>query len=163
MPKRYGIEPKTSKPELYAKIGLGDPAAADEHSGMVRFELEDNNDKVLTSVVIGQQQEARGGPNLNEYYVLKDDDPQVWLVQGNLPTENEVGDWVDNEVMGIEPQRVCSGDRGASNWGDGSGDSLPSRGLRLPPWSTSLKARRSYRNGRAMTLAGAWLGCSFKT
>ena len=46
----------------------------------------------MIRIEAGQQQEARGNPNMSEYYVLKGDDPQVWLVQGSMPTENTIGD-----------------------------------------------------------------------
>jgi len=101
------IEPKTSKPHLYGKVGLGDPTMAGPDDEMVRFALKRENDEHYVTVTVGNEVDARGNRNLMEYYVLKDDDPQVWLVQGRIPTDRAFSDWIDVEIIGLEPQRAA--------------------------------------------------------
>lgn len=101
------VEPKTDKPALYEKLGLGDPAVAEKGSDLASFVLEDGQKNVLAKLIVGNKRDARGDPNLQEYYVLTGEDPKVWLVQGQLPIGNTLGEWIDTPILGIEPERVA--------------------------------------------------------
>ncbi|MDX1431540.1 MAG: DUF4340 domain-containing protein, partial [Gammaproteobacteria bacterium] len=93
------IEPKTSNPELYGELGLGD---ADQAGGKaVHFVLEDAAGDALAEFVVGEERPARGDPQADEYYVREPSDPQSWLVQGKIAIERNALDWLDQTVLSL--------------------------------------------------------------
>jgi hypothetical protein len=99
------IEPKTSNPELHAKLGLADN---DPQSESMLVRLKDQNENELLAVVIGRQKPARVDSNRSEYYVRAPTDPQVWLTEGKLPSDRTPVAWIDNRVLGPETGDIQS-------------------------------------------------------
>ncbi len=93
------IEPKTSNPELHAKLGLSE---IDPQSESMLVRLEDKNKSEILAVVIGKQKPARVGGNRSEYYVRAPTDPQVWLTEGKLPSDRTPAAWIDDRVLGAQ-------------------------------------------------------------
>ncbi len=97
-------EPKTKNPELYERLGLQDPDQEGSPSKMVSLKTVDNAE--TAKLVVGNQKPAKGNPRMSEIYVRKPDDPQTWLVTGNLPLETVSGEWLDKEVTALTTKRV---------------------------------------------------------
>lgn len=98
------IEPKTSNPDLYDRIGLGDPARAD--SGSIRFTLLDAGGGALADFVVGNREPSRIDLALEEFYLRRFDDPQSWLVEGRLSVSRDPIQWLDREILDIDATRV---------------------------------------------------------
>ena len=98
------IEPKTSNPDLYAKIGLDDFRAEDGNA--VQYSFRSANGETLAEIIIGNSRLGRADPQTNEYFVREPDMAQVWLVQGKLPDNIGVIEWLDSSVLTIERDRV---------------------------------------------------------
>ncbi len=98
------LEPKTSNPELYAKLGLDDPTSAESES--VQFTFQDASGNTMAAFVLGQDRPARGNPSLTEYYVRLPDDPQTWLVEGKLPRGKRALDWLDKSILSLDRGRI---------------------------------------------------------
>lgn len=98
------IEPKTSNPDLYAKLGLGDASQPDGKA--VRFTFEDAAGGALADLIVGNDRPSRGDPQASEYYVREPDDAQTWLVQGKIAVEKNALDWLDKTVLALDRERV---------------------------------------------------------
>ena len=98
------LEPKTKTPELYDRLGLQDPGLEGSTSKMVTLKTADNPE--VAKLVVGNQKPAKVNPRMSDIYVRKPDDPQTWLVIGNLPLETVPGEWLDTEVTALPTKRV---------------------------------------------------------
>lgn len=98
------IEPKTRKPELYSKLGLKDPGSGT--AGGVYFALETDQKNALAALIVGKILPAKGDPEMNELYVRLPDDPQSWLVEGKLPNEQKLTEWLERGISEIDRKRV---------------------------------------------------------
>jgi hypothetical protein len=98
------VEPKTSNPDLYAKLGLDDVTA--EGSSAVRYRLLDASGDVLADFLLGNSRSARGDPDASEYYVREPHDAQSWLVEGRLPDITNAVEWLDDGILTLERERV---------------------------------------------------------
>ncbi|GJL62833.1 MAG: hypothetical protein NPIRA04_14870 [Nitrospirales bacterium] len=97
-------EPKTKNPELYEKLGLQDKDAEGSSSTLITLKTKDAS--TAATLLLGDQRPAKGAPSLTEMYVRKPEDPQTWLVVGNLPIEKVPGQWLDKELLKIASKRV---------------------------------------------------------
>ncbi len=60
----------------------------------------------LAEVIIGNSRLGRADPQTNEYFVREPDIAQSWLVQGKLPDNIGVIEWLDSSVLAVERDRV---------------------------------------------------------
>jgi hypothetical protein len=98
------LEPKTKNPELYDRLGLQDK---DQEGALSTFvTLKTPNNPEAAKVIVGNQRPAKGNPRLSDIYVRKAEDPQTWLVNGNLPLEKMAGEWLDKEIISLMTKRV---------------------------------------------------------
>ncbi len=97
-------EPKTKNPNLYERLGLQDTDQEGSPAKMVTVKTADNPE--TAKLVVGNQKPAKGSPQMSDIYVRKPDDPQTWLVVGNLPLETVPGEWLDKEVIALTTKRV---------------------------------------------------------
>ncbi len=98
------LEPKTKNPELYDRLGLQDTDKEGAQSTYVTFKTPTKPEAV--KVIVGNQRPAKGNPRLSDIYVRKPEDPQTWLVTGNLPLEKMSGEWLDKELTALVTKRV---------------------------------------------------------
>ena len=98
------IEPKTSNPDLYEKIGLDDIRAEDGNA--VQYSFKNAAGDTLAEIIIGNSRLGRADPQTNEYFVREPAVAQSWLVQGKLPDAIGVIEWLDSSVLSIERDRV---------------------------------------------------------
>ncbi len=98
------IEPKTRKPELYAQLGVEDVDA--DGSESLKFTLKNTGGDALADFILGTRRPATGDPGLSEYYVRVAGDSQAWLVEGKLPEDKNPINWIDRDILEIEPKRV---------------------------------------------------------
>ncbi len=98
------LEPKTSNPERYAKLGLEDVTVEEAKSTHVM--IMNTSGEKLAELIIGDRRPAKADPSYNELFVRLLDDPQAWLVEGTLPNYQEGTDWLDNEILKLARDRV---------------------------------------------------------
>ena len=98
------IEPKTSNPDLYARIGLDDIHAEDGNA--VQYSFKNAAGDTLAEIIIGNSRLGRADPQTNEYFVREPAMVQTWLVQGKLPDAIGVIEWLNSRVLSIERDRV---------------------------------------------------------
>ncbi len=98
------IEPKTSNPDLYEKIGLDDIHAEDGTA--VQYSFKNAAGDTLAEIIIGNSRLGRADPQTDEYFVREPAMAQTWLVQGKLADAVGVIDWLDSRVLSIERDRI---------------------------------------------------------
>ena len=98
------VEPKTSRPEQYAKLELEDPAGADAES--FGYVMKDSGGGTIATVIVGKRRFVTTPTDADEYFVRVPDDPQAWLVSGNIPRNRRTLDWLRREVTKIDQIRV---------------------------------------------------------
>ena len=97
------VEPKTSKPENHARLGVQEPAA---DTGNTRIELYATGDAPVASLIAGK---IRGGlitGGRDGIYARVSGEQQAWLVAGNLDLPETQVDWVDRQIIHIKPKAV---------------------------------------------------------
>lgn len=112
------MEPKTSKPDRYADIGVQDPPAEpvpeqtpDPESTDAppppkatpsKVTLTDASGAMLASAVVGQQR--LGSPP--SVFVRKVGEAQSWLAEGQIEVPTEASGWFDTEIINLSRDRV---------------------------------------------------------
>ena len=99
------LEPKTSKPEFYEKLGVQDVEA--EGASSTEVTLTDAAATTLAKLIVGNQHPA-GTSGQDEVYVRKSGDPRTWLAMGNLSVPTMADEWLDKDFLEVEPKRVRS-------------------------------------------------------
>lgn len=98
------VEPKTSDPARYPRLGLVDPGV--ENSPAQGYRLQSDTDSTVASLIVGNSAPAKGDPDLSEFYVRLPGEPRAWLVEGKLPRGDTLVDWLDRAVAEIDRTRV---------------------------------------------------------
>lgn len=98
------IEPKTSNPELYGKIGVQDVATKGAES--LQIKLSDAKGQTLAELIVGKHEPSKANLNQREYFVRLPGDPQSWLVEGKLPDDKLPSNWLQKSILGLDARRV---------------------------------------------------------
>ncbi|MGD9851996.1 MAG: DUF4340 domain-containing protein [Nitrospirales bacterium] len=97
-------DPKTKNPELYDRLGL--LSKEKDGSTSLTISVKTGESTPIAQVVIGNQKPAKSNPRLSEIYIRKPDDPQAWLVTGNLRLDRLPEEWLDKEITALPTKRV---------------------------------------------------------
>ncbi len=95
------LEPKTSRPENYAKLGVQDPGP--DQAEPKRLILRDASGSQIQNLIVGNTQ-FRG--NSRQLYVRLSDDPQVFLVEGEINAQADPTTWIEREIVKLESGEV---------------------------------------------------------
>jgi len=98
------LEAKTSNPALYSKIGV--EAVTEEDAQSTLLTLKNAEGETVASVIIGNDRKAKTDSTRSEIYVRKQDDKLSWLTLGSLPVEKTVADWLEEEIVDIDGDKV---------------------------------------------------------
>jgi len=97
------LEAKTSNPELYERLGLRDVTVEGAKSALLTLK---KGDAVIAEILVGNQQVAKTDPTRREFYVRKPDAEQTWLAISSLTLHRSLLDWVTQEIINLERNRV---------------------------------------------------------
>ena len=89
-------EPKTGNQARLKRIGLGADA--------LYVNLMDGDGKSLVALKVGQQRTGADGNSLA--YVMVDGEPKSWLVTAVPSLNLNIADWVDNQIISINQERI---------------------------------------------------------
>lgn len=96
------VEPRTSDPRFYQRLGVGDPRNPDGTAMGVR--VLDAGGQVLANLIVGTvRSEATGG---GEVFVRKPDAAQSWLAAGQLTVSADPETWLDRRVLDVAKGHV---------------------------------------------------------
>lgn len=103
-------EVKTSKPDLYSRLGVEDVTATGAKSTLVT--LKDGSGKDVAAVLVGTKQWGAGEASpLDESagaatFVRRAGEAQAYRVKGEIRAETEARTWLQTLVADIAPERV---------------------------------------------------------
>lgn len=97
------IEAKTSRPERYARLEVEDVADG-ASSRLIR--LEDAGGAVLGEAILGKRRERLTGTLPSGIYLRRPGEAQSWLASGGVELDEQVQDWLEEEIVALEGERV---------------------------------------------------------
>lgn len=112
------LEPKTSRPEMYAKIGVEEvdapatpsPSPSGEQtatSQAIQVTLKEAGGGVLGDVIIGNRKPAMNTSQAGVFARVKGQ-AESWLCRGNIEVPREALAWMDTKFANIDKARVQS-------------------------------------------------------
>jgi len=99
-----GIERKTTKPDLYGRIGVGDPAGGDAEARLIT--LKDAGGAEIASVILGKVAIPAVNNQVGSLYVRLPSDPQSWLAESRLRLPVQPLDWIDRAMIEVRREEV---------------------------------------------------------
>jgi len=100
------VEPRTSDPAEFARLGLDDPKAKGSSADLLQ--ILDAGGKPLVALIVGHRR-VRGQANVpDEVYVRRPDENQSWLAEGTLQADADASQWLDRNILNIGHDRVAS-------------------------------------------------------
>ena len=102
-------EPKTAKPENYAKVKVLDPRKDGDPKGEgTLLRLLGEGDKEIAALIVGATDSVPTSAREGWYYVRKPDEARTWLASGRLELSDKQTGWLDTEMVGINRDRIRS-------------------------------------------------------
>jgi hypothetical protein len=98
------IEPKTERPELFARLDLDDPA----NGKSTEIRLNDRTGQTIAELIIGRRRADRLGTGSDAVYVRKPGTDRAWLARGSLDVSGEIVDWLDRRILDLPAARIAS-------------------------------------------------------
>ena len=98
------IEPKTERPEMFARLDLDDPA----NGKATDVKLNDRVGQTVAELIVGKRRADRLGAGNDAVYVRKPDGGRAWLARGTLDVSGEIVDWLDRRILDIPAARIAS-------------------------------------------------------
>lgn len=96
-------EAKTSKPELYASLGVEDLSA--DKAASRQITVLDAKEQPLVDLVVGKERKAKGADSPG-YFVRRAGEAGAWLVTGDLTLKTKRNDWLDTNIVNVPVERV---------------------------------------------------------
>ena len=93
------IEAKTSRPDRYARLEVEDVA---EGASSRQIRLEDADGNVLAEAIIGRQRQRLTGAEPSGTYLRRPGEAQSWLASGGIALDEQVQDWLEDEIVALE-------------------------------------------------------------
>jgi hypothetical protein len=94
------VEPKTSRPDLYERLGVSQPGEADARSMLLT--LRDASGQEIVSLIVGDQSTG----STNRRFVRRAGEEQSWLAQGDLSIDADAMEWIERNIVGIQRDRI---------------------------------------------------------
>jgi hypothetical protein len=99
------IEPKTSRPDSYARIGVEDVDQAGATSLLLT--LKDGTGAPVAALLVGREREGGAtGALQHARYVRRAGEAQAYLATGELDASAEAMDWTDRLLADIQASRI---------------------------------------------------------
>ncbi len=100
------VEAKTRQADKYQKLELRDPETAESHGRGVRIYTK-NGDR-LADTILGKVRYDMPGTTRDGVYIRQPGNPQTWLALGQVDISRLPSDWLKQEIVNINSDRVKS-------------------------------------------------------
>ena len=100
------VEPRTTDPTEFNRLGLDDPNQKDATSNLLR--LLDASGKPIVALIVGHRRVRTQGNVPEQVYVRRPDDNQTWLAEGSLQVDADPQLWLDRDIMNIGHARIAN-------------------------------------------------------
>lgn len=94
------VEPRTTDPAEFSRIGVEDPAA-DKTGTADLLRVLDGDGKPIVSVIVGHRRMRTQGNVPEQVYVRLPDNNQSWLAEGGLQVDADPQVWLDRDIINI--------------------------------------------------------------
>jgi Domain of unknown function (DUF4340) len=98
------VEPKTERPDLFARLDLDDPS----HGKSTLVALQDRTGKTLAELIVGKNRPGRLGGGNDGVYVRRPGENRTWLARGSLDLPRDIAGWLDRRILDIAGSRIAS-------------------------------------------------------
>jgi len=92
------VEPKTKKSENYEKLGVQDHVAGTANKLIT---LNDGSGNKIAAVILGT---VKG----DTLYIRRQGEEQAWLVKGRIETPGDEANWLDKQILDLDPAKIKS-------------------------------------------------------
>jgi hypothetical protein len=99
------VEPRTSDPAEFSRLGVEDPDAPGSNSNLLR--ILDAAGKPMVAVIVGHRRVRTQGNVPDQVYVRRPGDNQAWLAEGGLEVDSDPQLWLDRDIMNIDHSRIA--------------------------------------------------------
>ena len=100
------VEPRTTDPAEFSRLGLEDPNGKTATSDLLR--VLDASGKPIVAVIVGHRRVRTQGNVPEQVYVRRPDDNQTWLAEGSLQADADPQQWLDRDIMNIDHARIAT-------------------------------------------------------
>ena len=100
------VEPRTSDPSLFSRLGLEDADAKGGSSDLLK--VFDDKGNVLAQLLVGHRRVRTTGNVPDQVFVRRPDQTQTWLAEGGLEVDADPSLWLDRDIMNIDHSRIAS-------------------------------------------------------
>lgn len=101
------LEPRTSNPDEYALLGVGDPPK-DKEALLIRVLA---GTQPVAALIVGHQRtlaNPAAADVANQLYVRQPDQAQSWLAQGKIEASTDAATWTGEDLTDIKADRMAS-------------------------------------------------------
>jgi hypothetical protein len=98
-------EARTSDPEQYDRLGVGDPGKPVTTANLVR--VLGPNDSVIAELIVGHRRVRTAGNVPESIYIRRVGEAQSWLAEGRLPVDADPQLWIEREITNIHKDQVA--------------------------------------------------------
>jgi hypothetical protein len=102
------VEPRTTDPAQFSRLGLEDPKEKAATSNLLR--VLDASGKPIVALIVGHRRVRTQGNVPEQIYVRRPDDNQTWLAEGSLQVDADPQLWLERDIMNIDHARIASVD-----------------------------------------------------
>jgi len=100
------VEPRTTDPAQFNRLGLEDPHGKEGTSNLLR--VLDTSGKPIVALIVGHRRVRTQGNVPEQVYVRRPDDNQSWLAEGSLQVDADAQQWLDRDILNIDHARIAS-------------------------------------------------------
>ena len=100
------VEPRTTDPTQFNRLGLEDPHGKEGTSNLLR--VLDASGKPIVALIVGHRRVRTQGNVPEQVYVRRPDDNQTWLAEGSLQVDADPQLWLDRDILNIDHARIAT-------------------------------------------------------
>ena len=99
------VEPRTTDPAMFGRLGLADATDADSTADLLR--VSDSKANPIAELLVGHRRVHTEGNVPDEVYVRRPNEMQTWLAEGSLQVDADPQQWLDRDIMNIDHARIA--------------------------------------------------------
>ncbi len=99
------VEPRTTDPALFGRLGLADADQKDSTADLLL--VYDKTAKPIAALLVGHRRVHTEGNVPDQVFVRRPGDMQTWLAEGSLQVDADPQLWLDRDIMNIDHARIA--------------------------------------------------------
>jgi hypothetical protein len=99
------VEPRTSDPAMFDRLGLADTDHKDSTADLLR--VFDGGGKPIAELLVGHRRVRTQGNGPDQVFVRRPGELQTWLAEGSLQVDADPQLWLDRDIMNIDHSRIA--------------------------------------------------------